>query len=70
MFIALVDTSPLVSRRPARISDIDLITRDGLRIEWGRPASALRLSDTTLTLLDANGRPVATLGGPRVRHLD
>jgi hypothetical protein len=36
----------------------------------GRPASALRLSDSTLTLLDANGRPVATLGGPRVRHLD
>jgi hypothetical protein len=36
----------------------------------GRPASALRLSDSTLTLLDADGRAVATLGGPRVRHLD
>jgi hypothetical protein len=36
----------------------------------GRPASALRLSDSTLTLLDASGRPVATLGGPRIRHLD
>ncbi|HEY7504506.1 MAG TPA: hypothetical protein VH700_10430 [Gemmatimonadales bacterium] len=36
----------------------------------GQPASALRLSDSTLTLLDADGRPVATLGGPRVRHLD
>ncbi len=35
----------------------------------GRPASALRLSDSTLTLLDASGEPVATLGGPRVRHL-
>jgi hypothetical protein len=36
----------------------------------GRPASALRLSDSTLTLLDARGQPVATLGGPRVRHLE
>jgi hypothetical protein len=36
----------------------------------GRPASALRLSDSTLTLLDASGRAVATLGGPRVRHLE
>ena len=36
----------------------------------GRPASALRLSDSTLTLLDASGRTVATLGGPRVRHLE
>jgi hypothetical protein len=36
----------------------------------GRPASALGLSDSTVTLLDADGRPVATLGGPRVRHLD
>ena len=35
----------------------------------GRPASALRLSDSTLMLLDASGEPVATLGGPRVRHL-
>lgn len=36
----------------------------------GRPASALRLSpDTTLTLLDATGRPFAALGGPKVRHL-
>jgi hypothetical protein len=36
----------------------------------GRPASALRLSDSTLTLLDASGRTVATLGGPRIRHLE
>ena len=36
----------------------------------GRPASALRLSDSALTLLDASGRPVATLGGPRVKHLE
>jgi hypothetical protein len=36
----------------------------------GRQASALRLSnDSTLTLLDGAGRPVATLGGPKVRHL-
>ena len=35
----------------------------------GRPASALHLSDSLLTLLDASGQPVATLGGPRVRHL-
>jgi hypothetical protein len=35
----------------------------------GRPASALRLSDDSLTLLDATGRAVATLGGPQVRHL-
>ena len=37
----------------------------------GRPASALRLShDSMLTLLDATGRRVATLGGPLVRHLE
>jgi hypothetical protein len=36
----------------------------------GRPASALRLSDSTLSLLDGMGQPVATLGGPRVRHLE
>jgi hypothetical protein len=43
----------------------------------GRPASAMRLStdstlmknDPTLTLLDSQGRVVATLGGPTVRHL-
>jgi hypothetical protein len=36
----------------------------------GRPAGALRLSnDSMLTLLDATGRPVAVLGGPKVRHL-
>jgi hypothetical protein len=36
----------------------------------GQPASALRLSDSALTLLDASGRTVATLGGPRIRHLE
>ena len=36
----------------------------------GRPASALRLTDSTLTLLDASGRHIATLGGPMVRHLE
>jgi hypothetical protein len=36
----------------------------------GRPASAMRLTDSTLTLLDASGREIATLGGPRVRHLE
>lgn len=35
----------------------------------GKPVSALELGDSGLTLLDANGQPVATLGGPRVRHL-
>jgi hypothetical protein len=36
----------------------------------GRPAGVLRLGDdSTLTLLDGTGRPVATLGGPTVRHL-
>jgi hypothetical protein len=36
----------------------------------GRPASAMRLTDSTLTLLDASGREIATLGGPQVRHLE
>lgn len=36
----------------------------------GRPASALRLTDSTLALLDASGRTIALLGGPRVRHLE
>ena len=36
----------------------------------GRPASAVRLSDSALTLFDAAGRPVATLGGPMVRHVE
>ena len=36
----------------------------------GHPASAVRLSDSTLTLLNASGQTVATLGGPRVRHLE
>ena len=43
----------------------------------GRPASAMRLSNTaelvdnfpTLTLLDSEGKEVATLGGPTVKHL-
>jgi hypothetical protein len=35
-----------------------------------RPVSALRLTDSTLMLLDATGRTIATLGGPRVRHLE
>jgi hypothetical protein len=36
----------------------------------GRPASALQLSaDSTLTLLNGAGQPVATLGGARVKHL-
>ena len=35
----------------------------------GKPVSAMQLGDSALTLLDAGGQPVATLGGPRVRHL-
>ncbi|HKU62330.1 MAG TPA: hypothetical protein VJQ44_13985 [Gemmatimonadales bacterium] len=35
----------------------------------GKPVSGLQLGDSALTLLDADGQPVATLGGPRVRHL-
>lgn len=35
----------------------------------GKPVSALELGDSALTLLDAGGQPVATLGGPQVRHL-
>jgi hypothetical protein len=35
----------------------------------GKPVSALQLGDSGLTLLDADGQPVATLGGPRIRHL-
>ena len=35
----------------------------------GKPVSALQLGDSALTLLDAGGQPVATLGGPRVKHL-
>lgn len=35
----------------------------------GKPVSALLLGDSALTLLDGAGQPVATLGGPRVRHL-
>jgi hypothetical protein len=35
----------------------------------GKPVSALRLSDSALTLLDAGGQSVARLGGPQVRHL-
>jgi hypothetical protein len=35
----------------------------------GKPVSALQLRDSAITLLDAGGQPVATLGGPRVRHL-
>jgi hypothetical protein len=35
----------------------------------GKPVSALQLGDSAITLLDADGQPVATLGGPRVRHL-
>ncbi len=35
----------------------------------GNPVSALHLGDSALTLLDAGGQPVATLGGPLVRHL-
>jgi len=35
----------------------------------GKPVSALQLGDSGITLLDAGGQPVATLGGPRVRHL-
>ncbi len=69
-----------------RAEQVELITANGVRqatleadsagvtltlfTAKGRLASALRLSDSTLTLLDDNGRPVATLGGPRVRHLD
>jgi hypothetical protein len=69
-----------------RAEQVELITAAGIRqatldadsagvtvtlfTTKGRPASALHLSDSTLTLLDAEGRPVATLGGPRVRHLD
>lgn len=69
-----------------RAEQVELITANGVRQATleadsagvtltlftvkGRPASALHLGDSTLTLLDANGRPVATLGGPRVRHLD
>lgn len=36
----------------------------------GRPASAVRLTDSTLALLDARGRTIALLGGPVVRHLE
>jgi hypothetical protein len=35
----------------------------------GKPVSALQLDDSALTLLDAAGQPVATLGGPGVKHL-
>jgi hypothetical protein len=35
----------------------------------GKPVSALQLGDSALTLLDAAGQPVATLGGPGVKHL-
>ena len=36
----------------------------------GRPLSGMRLdNDSKLMLLDAQGREVATLGGPAVRHL-
>jgi hypothetical protein len=35
----------------------------------GKPVSALELGDSSLTLLDAGGQPVARLGGPQVRHL-
>ena len=35
----------------------------------GKPVSAVQLGDSALTLLDATGEPVATLGGPRVKHL-
>ena len=74
-------TGPVV-----RAEQVELVTASGTRqaalnadSAWvtltlftakGRPASALRLSDSTLTLLDASGRTVATLGGPRVRHLE
>ena len=69
-----------------RAEQVELITANGTRqaalnadsagvtltlfTAKGRPASALRLSDSTLTLLNASGQPVATLGGPRVRHLE
>lgn len=36
----------------------------------GQPASAMRLTDSTLALLDGRGRTVALLGGPVVRHLE
>jgi hypothetical protein len=74
-------TGPVV-----RAEQVELITAAGIRqatleadsagvtltlfTTKGRPASGLHLSDSTLTLLDASGRPVAALGGPRVRHLD
>ncbi len=36
----------------------------------GRPVTGMRLSnDSKLTLLDSQGKEVATLGGPSVRHL-
>jgi hypothetical protein len=37
----------------------------------GKVAAAARLgADTTLSVLDGRGSVIATLGGPRVRHLD
>jgi hypothetical protein len=69
-----------------RAEQVELITSNGIRqaalnadsagvtltlfTGKGRPASAMRLTDSTLTLLDASGREIATLGGPRVRHLE
>ena len=36
----------------------------------GRPASSIRLGDdATLTVMDATGRVMTTLGGPTVRHI-
>ena len=69
-----------------RAEQVELITASGTRqaalnsdsagvnltlfTSKGRPASALRLTDTTLTLLDGSGRTIAVLGGARVRHLE
>ncbi len=47
--IAVIDLSPLVIGQPGRISDIDLFTSGGVRVEWGRSCGSPRFGGLEAT---------------------